>query len=152
MSANNTDKLLEKIFTEEWVNSIVVAINFAIDKLRPSHKEALDIAQRIIDYNIEKRLNEVIIESSNLILPKALNWTNIDADDAFLAFRMLLEAYDLSNRTRSHSVKIDFGENNLLYNEFLIWKENIRGLGFFNLLLTTSFSGKSSVILKIKRR
>ena len=153
MSADNTDKLLEKIFTDEWFSRVIDAVKFVLERLDLSAEDSLKISQKIIDYNIEKRLDEVITESAALILPKSLDWSSICANDAFFAFRTLLEAYSLSGKSKRYSVKINFGNNNLLYNEFLIWKENIKNLGFSDLCLTSEIIKDTSIVLlKIKKK
>jgi len=123
MAPNDTDKLLEALFPEHWYRKVTEAVDFAIIKLGLHNAEAINLAKHIIDWNIEQRLNEALIESAELLLPKKVNWSKMDADHAFEAFNALLETCELCSILKSYKLEIKFGNNMPLYNEFLLWKE-----------------------------
>lgn len=120
---NDNDKLLNALFPEEWYEKVTEAINFAIKSLNCPTASSISLAKMIIDYNIEKRLDEALNESADLLLPKVLDWSEMSLDDAFCAFMALLETCEVYPRLTIHQVKIKFGKNSLLYNNFLLWKE-----------------------------
>ena len=123
MTPNDADKLLEAIFPEAWYRKVTSAIDLAVVNLNLPTEEAIKMAKYIIDWNIEQRLNEVLVESAETLLPKRLNWSKIDAQTAFEAFNALLETCEICTILKSYKVEIKFGENMPLYNEFLLWKE-----------------------------
>ena len=123
MARNETDKLLEALFPEEWYIKVTKSIEFVLQHYNFTGQQAADVAKRIIDYNIEKRLDSALTESADLLLPKDVNWSDIDIQSAFEAFNALLETCDACRVLKKYSVKINFGNNNPLYNEFLLWKE-----------------------------
>ena len=57
---NDNDKLLEVLFPEEWYTRVTAAINFAVNSLHCTSSGAISLAKVIIDYNIEKRLEQKI--------------------------------------------------------------------------------------------
>ncbi len=123
MAINDNDKLLEALFPEAWYRKVTQAIEFAINRLGCDNIKAAEMAKYIIDYNIEKRLDEALSESADLILPKSVDWTKMDIQSAFEAFNALLETCDVCKTLKSYKLEINFGLNNALYNEFLLWKE-----------------------------
>lgn len=123
MAIDDNDKLLEALFPEEWYRKVTQAIEFAIRKLGCDNMKAVDLAKYIIDYNIEMRLESALSESAELILPKSVDWSKMQNQDAFEAFNALLETCDLCKKLKNYTLEINFGVNNVLYNEFLLWKE-----------------------------
>ena len=123
MATDDNDKLLEALFPEEWYKKVTQAIEFAIHRLGCDNMKAVDLAKYIIDYNIEMRLETALSESAELILPKSIDWSKMDVQSAFEAFNALLETCDLCKKLKNYKLEINFGTNNILYNEFLLWKE-----------------------------
>jgi len=123
MANNETDKLLEALFPEEWYLKVTKAIDFVLNSCNFTGQQAAEIAKKIIDYNIEKRLDTALTESADLLLPKVVNWSNIDIQAAFEAFNALLETCEACRALKKYNLKINFGKNKALYNEFLLWKE-----------------------------
>jgi len=151
MADKNNDKLLEMLFPEEWYSKVIDAINFAIVRLGCSDEAALELSKYIIDYNIEKQLNSTLLESAELLLPKRLNWSDLDNNSAFEAFNILLETFEICKKLNTHELRIKFGKNNVLYNAFLLWKEVIPQ--YFPTLRVTLVATKTkgSFILQLQR-
>lgn len=148
---NENDKLFEALFPEDWYIKVTEAINFAIHKLHCPSEAAASLAKQIIDYNIEKRLDEAFKESAETLLPRNLNWSKISKDDAFRAFTALLETCEVFPRLKSYRVQIKFSKNNIVYNSFLIWKE-VASEKFRNLRLRSiKTKTPGTFILEIKK-
>ena len=64
-----------------------------------------------------------LTECADILLPREIDWSKISVENAFEAFNALLETCEVCKRVRSYKVRIKFGKNNTVYNEFLIWKE-----------------------------
>lgn len=123
MAINDDDKLLEALFPEDWYKRVLAAVDFAVYKLGCTGRDAIAISKDIIDYNIERRLDMALTECADMLLPREIDWSKISVENAFEAFNALLETCEVCKRVKSYKVRIKFGKNNIVYNEFLIWKE-----------------------------
>ena len=123
MALNDNDKLLEALFPEEWYKQVLQAVDFAVHKLRYEGKAAVELSKYIIDWNIERRLDHALTECADSLLPRSVDWSKISTEAAFDAFNALLETCEICKVIKQYKLRINFGDNNALYNEFLLWKE-----------------------------
>lgn len=123
MATKDEDELLEALFPEDWYKRVLAAVDFAVHKLGCTGRDAIALSKDIIDYNIERRLDRALTECADILLPREIDWSRISVENAFEAFNALLETCEVCKRVKSYKARIKFGKNNVVYNEFLIWKE-----------------------------
>ena len=111
----------ENIFPPEWYDEVTNAINFTISVLEQNGpiKNRESIVKRIIDYNIEKTMNEHI---SMIPLPKVYNWSNSDVIEIFEEFAYLLNLIKNRPNFKEHTITIKFGKNKRGIDHFNFWR------------------------------
>lgn len=120
-SDNDLIDMSENIFSPEWYDNVTDAINFAMNILEANGKlkNREQIIQKIIDYNIEKTLNE----STHIIpLPKIYDWSNSDVIEIFEDFAYLLNLIKVRSDFKKHVITIKFGKNKKGMDHFDFWR------------------------------
>lgn len=115
---------LNSIFTDEWCKNIIDASTFAINKLSQSYIFDMDeVVNRVVEYNIEKALDEAILPNLVNTLPKTLDWTKTSVTDAFSEFKDIIDSCDLCPTFKEYKVKIIVKDRAVLLEQFEMWKE-----------------------------
>ena len=144
------DILYSEVFDDEWYNNVSDAINYTFKiapKLNPE-----TVIPYIIDYNINKQLEEKVLNKLADNLPKTLDWRTIDVIKAFDEFKDIIDKCDVCPVFKKHSLKIILPKQSMLYNEILIWKELVNS-NYPNLFITSELvQTKNQYKLKIMRR
>lgn len=88
---------LNEVFNDEWLNNVYSAAVIAMDYGKNTNKDIEEIAKSVIDYNIEKKLEETILTTLFNNLPKKLNWKEKNLIEAFDEFKEILDICSISN-------------------------------------------------------
>jgi hypothetical protein len=124
LSDEDLDDLIkssENIFPMEWYDKITNVIDFTMTILEKNGplRDREKIIQRIIDYNIEKTMNEHV----NMIpLPKVYDWSKSDAVEIFEEFAYLLNLIKDRPDFKKHTIMIKFGKNKRGMEHFDFWR------------------------------
>lgn len=121
--ADDNFESLDEIFNQDWFDGVDQAIMFAMLNADKLNVNTDTLPQQIIDYNITKRLREVVLENLVDTLPKTLNWTNKPIFQAFEEFKDIVDSCDICPNFNKYTVKIICGDSKLLQNSFIEWKD-----------------------------
>lgn len=120
---NNQNNILDEIFTDEWYADVINATNFAMEYQSKLGIDEITLAHQIIDYNINKRLEEKLVNNLVKLLPKNLNWEHSDILRAFDEFKSIIDSCNACPKFKTYTVKINVGKSALLLKEFILWKD-----------------------------
>lgn len=115
--------LMNKIFDQEWYDTVMEATVLACDNADKIGMKREDIIDQVINYNINKRIEDVILNSLIEGLPKSLDWKNIDVIEAFEDFKNIVDSCDICPSFVDYSVKIQLNKSNRIKQELFEWKE-----------------------------
>lgn len=125
MIYNDEEALLDNIFDEKWYTDTVSAINLALNYLN-NHNTNLnpeEIIQQVLDYNVDKQLDEVILNKILAELPKELNWENKAITEAFMEFKKIIDSCNMCPSFKKFTIRVKTSNSTIMKNEFLSWKE-----------------------------
>lgn len=148
---NEIGSYIDSIFTEEWYANITEVMDIAINQAIKIGLDPYKIAYRIIDYNITKRLEECFNDTTIKKLPKKLNWKHGDSIKAFDEFKLIIDYCNSCESFEKYTLKIIFGDNNFLLNNFLMWKEAVNSYYPKINLITSPLKVKNQYKLEILR-
>ena len=151
MNRDNIFDNLDEIFTQDWYDNVVKAANFAMQNTKNKNISDEALALYIIDYNINKRLHEKVLENLVSTLPKIINWENKDLIDAFNEFKDIIDSCDICPNFKKYKAKIITGQSGLMTNEFLLWKELVNTHYPKLNLVTTPLKTKNHYTLEITK-
>ena len=140
---------LDNIFNEQWHNQIANAIQASLpfcDKINISPDELI---QRVIDYNINKTMNNVFTTEYKK-LPKKLNWQNEDYLSVFEKFKNIIDICINYTKFKQISFELKITNNLSIINELnlLIKIVNEQYPEIFVYLQKTPDKNKYKLILK----
>lgn len=113
---------LDSIFNEEWYQNITQAAIYTFMHLNVDKTVRDQLALRIVDYNIEKRLKEVLLSDIINTLPKTINWKNKQITTAFREFKDIIDSCDICPALDEYKVKILLDKNSKILRYFEEWK------------------------------
>lgn len=120
----NLEEYTDEVFTPEWYDNVTTAINFVFDAFEKDGKRIItnrdQVAKSIIDYNIERRLNET---KSQLPIPLVYNWQKYDIIEIFDDFSYVLHLCRDKIGFKKHEMTLKFGRNKKAMNNFYFWKD-----------------------------
>ena len=120
----NLEEYTEDVFTPEWYDNVTAAINFVFDTFERDGRRIItnrdQVAKSIIDYNIEKKLEET---KSQLPMPFVYNWQKSDIIDMFDDLSYVLHLCREKIDFKEHKMTLKFGRNNKGLNNFYFWKD-----------------------------
>lgn len=155
MKNNEKDKeinsYIDSIFTDEWYANVTAAMDFAIAQSEKLGMDPYRVAHRIVDYNITRRLEECFNDTNVKKLPKKLNWEHGDSLKAFDEFKLIIDYCNSCESFEKYTLKILFGDNNFLLNNFLMWKEAVNSYYPKINLTTIPMKTKNQYKLEIER-
>ena len=93
---NEIELDLNEIFNDDWLNNVYNAAILAMCYGKDKDKDVEEIAKSVIDYNIEKQLEECVLTTLINTLPKRLNWKNKNLAEAFNDFKEILDICSIS--------------------------------------------------------
>lgn len=137
VNAELDQELLDNIFNEEWYLNVSEAIDYALQNTQSRkdiNKE--NLVKSIIDYNINKQLEEEVLNKLTDNLPNELDWQTIDVISAFNEFKGVIDTCDICPTFKKHILRIKIPEKSILNNEILIWKE-IVNTNYPDILITS---------------
>jgi len=118
------EEYTDEVFTPEWYDNVSAAINFVFDTFEKDGKRIItnrdQVAKSIIDYNIEKKLEET---RSQLPIPCVYNWQKSDIIEIFDDLSYVLHLCREKNVFKKHEMTLKFGRNKKGLNNFYFWKD-----------------------------
>lgn len=122
---SNVEKhdILDDIFTQEWYENVIKAANYASEHYDGSDLEKIGVAYDVVSYNIEKVLQESVLNTLVDSLPKSFDWSHGDVIQAFNEFKDIIDSCNTCPKFTKYSCKVFLGTSNVLKNQFLLWKE-----------------------------
>ena len=122
---------LEEIFNEEWLGNVYNAAIVAMDHVKSKNGNIEETVRTVVDYNIEKKLEETILVKLKDSLPKSINWQDKNLIEAFDEFKEILDICDVVN-FKKHNLKINIGNSKITEQNLQHWK-NIANIDYPNL-------------------
>ena len=115
--------LAAKLLDAEWYENVNKAISYAMNNL-PEGIDLEKVFNYIIDYNVQRKLHEYIVNHGVETLNRRLDWRNKSFDEAFIEYKDIVDTCDICEKFKSFTFHINFGKKSgRLQNLFLIWKE-----------------------------
>jgi len=149
MTKNKEIKIdLEKVFNDEWLTNVYNAALVAMDHTKNKDGNVEETARSVIDYNIEKRLEETILTELKKSLPKSINWKNKNLVEAFDEFKQILDICDVVD-FKKLNIKINIGDSKITEQNLQHWK-NIANIDYPNLELSTTKLENKNNIYKVE--
>ena len=93
---------IDKLFPAEWYENVTNAANYVLSKINLPEEKIDDIVLHIINYNIDKQLNNKIRESIFENLPYYLSFVDTPATKIFNEFKNILDACDICPSLKEH--------------------------------------------------
>ena len=122
-------EMYEDLFPEEWHRHLSKIIDTTLDKLEikygPDKFEPADIVEKIVSYNVEKRLNELSEIAERIPLPAIVNWEHYDSIQVFNEIHELIDACQVKEHFKQHKMIIIYGENVSVIKQFNLWSDCI---------------------------
>jgi len=116
----NIEEIVNILFDQKWYDDVLNAIDLALHHNTRKLNED-DIVYNIIDYNINKRLEEKALNDLYTTLPKILVFKKNNLIETFNTFKNIIENCDTCSKFNKHSLKIIFEDVDDLEKEFLTW-------------------------------
>ena len=117
------DDIASKLLNEEWYENVSNAVSYAMNNL-PNNMDPEKLFDKIVEYNIRRRVHEYVVENGTKTLKRKLDWRNKTNNEAFVEFKDIIDTCDICTKFKSFTFYINFGKNSgKLQNLFLLWKE-----------------------------
>lgn len=120
---NSSANLIDDLFDQEWYDNVMKATELALDNSDKINMDPDDLISYIVDYNIQKRLHEKILNSLVDTLPTKINWKNTDILDAFNEFKDIIDSCDICPSFKKYKAKIFIKNSSKLKKELFMWEE-----------------------------
>ena len=125
MSDEISTKLdLNEYFNEEWHENVIGAIDLAMSTGRIDPRQYERLVDYVIDYNIERTLDEVILPNLVKTLPKRFDW-NKDFKVVFTEFKDIIDSCDVCPTFTKYKATVKLGADNFVKNYILSMKEYV---------------------------
>ena len=127
---------MEELFPPAWYENVTNAANYALHNMNIPEEKMDDLVMHIIDYNINKQLNDKLLNSITDDLPSYLSFVDNSATKVFNEFKGILDACDICPSFKEHVMYIQLGNSERDKKTFKFWKE-LAKKDFKSLSLTT---------------
>lgn len=104
---NNNYKMtlnIDEIFPAEWYQSVTDAANYVLDNMDVPNEDVDDLILHIIDYNINKQLNEKLLVSLADNLPCYLSFVDTPLTVVFNEFKNILDVCNMCSAIKEHVI------------------------------------------------
>lgn len=117
---------MEELFPVDWYKNVTNAANYVLSNMNIPDEKVDDVVLRIIDYNINKQLNNKLLDCVTDNLPQFLSFVDIPATVVFNDFKGILDACDVCPSFKEH--ELYFQVSNMKYDKRRIsfWKKLVK--------------------------
>ena len=93
---------MEELFPPAWYENVTNAANYALHNMDIPEEKMDDLVMYIIDYNINKQLNDKLLNSITDDLPLYLSFVDTPVTKIFNEFKNILDACDICPSLKEH--------------------------------------------------
>lgn len=127
---------MEELFPPAWYENVTNAANYALHNMDIPEEKIDDLVMHIIDYNINKQLNDKLLNSIADDLPSYISFVDNPVTRVFNEFKGILDACDICPSFKEHIMYIQLCNVEKDKKLFKLWKE-LAKKDFKSLSLTT---------------
>lgn len=93
---------IDKIFPEDWYVNVTKATNYVLENMKIPPEKVEEVLLSIVDYNINKQLNEKVFGSVKEDLPQYLSFVDTPSTSLFQEFKRIIEVCDICSSFKEH--------------------------------------------------
>lgn len=149
------NEIVDKVFNDKWHEKVSEAISYSMELLERNGAHVRDtdaFIQTILDYNIQRTMNEKSHILKKAFLPEMIVWEDCDPAMAFSEFRAILTSFNDLGGLHSYKFKIYVGNDKSIRREYSIWEKVLNGENKDVLFIESKMSKNNDTIKVTLRR
>lgn len=117
---------IDELFPAEWYQNVTNATNYVLNNIDVPNENIDNLILHIIDYNINKQLNEKLLATIADNLPSYLSFIDTPATTIFNEFKNVLDVCAIYSHIKEHTIY--FQTSNMKYNKksLSFWKKVVK--------------------------
>jgi len=126
---NNNYKIeldMEELFPIDWYKNVTNAANYVLSNMDIPDEKVDDVVLHIIDYNINKQLNNKLLNSVIDGLPQFLSFVDVPATSVFNELKTILDACDVCPSFKRHELYFQVSDMKYDKKRLSFWKKLIK--------------------------
>ena len=117
---------MEELFPIDWYENVTKAANYVLSNTNIPDENIDDVVLHIIDYNINKQLNNKLLSYVTDNLPSFLSFVDVPATRIFNEFKSILDACDVCPSFKEHNLYLQVSDMKYDKKRISFWKKLIK--------------------------